>query len=152
VSPAASPGTSARTEPESLSAREIDPASIRITVLDIYYCVNEIAIRNGYSTLDEQGTQKPDPNRIYPGGVLTLPNASSYVIDLRDTMWGISTWYIRENIRELCQAYKELMLPYGTGPVPPDKKAGIVEEIRSLVGRSKSENLRRAFEGRIRNL
>ncbi|MDR1625956.1 MAG: hypothetical protein LBT33_05390 [Spirochaetia bacterium] len=130
----------------------IELASIRITVLDIYYCVNEIAMKNGYSTLDGQGTQKPDPNRIYPGRVLVLPNAANYVIDLRDTMWGIATRYIRGNIRELGEAYGILMRPYGQGGVSADKKEEVAGELRKLIGKCKSENLRRIFEEKIRNL
>jgi hypothetical protein len=109
-------------------------------------------MKNGYSTLDERGTQKPDPNRIYPGRILVLPNAADYVIDLRDTMWNIATWYIRENIRELCGAYETLMLPYGREKVPEDKKENVRGEIRKFIERCKSENLRRIFEEKIRNL
>jgi hypothetical protein len=131
---------------------KIDPASIRITVLDIYYCVNEIAMKNGYSTLDGRGAQKPDPNKIYPGRGLVLPNAVNYVIDLHDTLWGIATGYIRENVRELCGAYGDLMLPYGQAKVPADKKGDVAGELRKLIGRCKSENLRRVFEEKIGSL
>jgi hypothetical protein len=109
-------------------------------------------MKNGYSTLDERGTQKPDPNKIYPGRVLVLPNAANYVIDLRDTMWGIATRYIRENIRELCGAYETLMLPYGREKVPEADKENARGEIRKLIERCKSANLRRIFEGKIRSL
>jgi hypothetical protein len=154
VSPASPRGPAAAAPAERSPAQslEIDPFSIRISVLDIYYCVNEIAVKNGYHTLVERGTQKPDPNRIYPGRVLVLPNAAQYVIDLHDTLWGISTQYIRENIRELCEAYDTLMRPYRRTKVPADKKEDVAGEIRVFIGRCKSENLRRLFEERIRNL
>jgi hypothetical protein len=67
-------------------------------------------------------------------------------------MWEISTQYIRENIRELCEAYEALVLPYRPEKVPADKKEDVSGEIRKLIGRCKSENLRRIFEEKIRNL
>jgi hypothetical protein len=93
-----------------------------------------------------------DPDRIYPGRVFVLPNDSEYVVELRDTMWGIAEEYIQGNIRELCRTYDELLKPYRPGGVPAGKKAEAASAIRGMVGRCKSENLRRVFEEKIRGL
>jgi hypothetical protein len=111
-----------------------------------------MAVKNGYSPLDEKSGKQRDPNWIYPGRMFILPNNAVYVIELRDTMWGIARAYIRGNIRELCQAYDDLVRPYRPGQVPAGKKEEVAGEIRKLISRSKSENLRRVFEGKIQNL
>jgi hypothetical protein len=121
-------------------------------VLDIYYSTNEIAVKNGYSPLDEKGLPRRDPNLIFPGRTFVLPNGTEYVVKLYDTMWGISTGYIRQNILGLCQAYEDLVKPYRPGKVPANKKEEVSGEIRNLISRCKSENLRRVFEEKIRNL
>jgi hypothetical protein len=123
-----------------------------MTVFDIYYCVNEIAIKNDYNALHEEGGRRRDPNRIYPGRVFVLPNNTQYVVELKDTMWGIAAGYIRGNIRELCRAYDELVKPHRPGAVPAAQKAEVAGAIRDLVDRCKSENLRRVFEEKLRNL
>jgi hypothetical protein len=114
--------------------------------------VNEIAVKNGYSPLDETDGRRRDPNWIYPGRVFALPNNASYVVELRDTMWAIAEDYIHENVRELCRAYEDLARPYRPGRIPAGKKEEVAGSIRSLISRSKSENLRRIFEEKIRNL
>jgi hypothetical protein len=153
--PAATPPAQSGNPPPETNAAagyspEIDPGAVQITTLDIYYCVNEIAGANGYSTLDEKGRSRPSPSRIYPGRVFVLPNNTSYVVKLHDTMWGIATDYIRANIHELSGAYDNLMRPYRPGPVPANRREETAEEIRKLISRSKSENLRRIFEEKLR--
>jgi hypothetical protein len=114
--------------------------------------VNEIAIKNDYRTLGERAGRRGDPNLIYPGRAFVLPNDTGYVVQLRDTMWGIAAGYIRGNIRELCRAYEDLLRPYRPGAVPADRKAEVAGAIRNLISRCKSENLRRVFERKIGSL
>jgi len=106
--------------------------AIQITVLDVFYLVNEIADTNGYRRLDSPKDLRPDPNWIYPGNRFKLPDASTYVVKRGDTLWHITTRYIEEEVAKGIGILKSYLGPALDSPVPKGKQYELEETIGRL--------------------
>lgn len=146
------PSAPTKPSPEVEFLPEIDPESIPITILDVYYLVNEVADANGYQPLDRPEDLRPDPDWIYPGETFVLPDKEVYAVRTGDTLWGISSRFIRKSIREQAAAYGDRINQFRPGPVPPEKKEETGDFIRNLIRDCRSENLRRIFEEKLKIL
>ena len=112
---------------------EIPPlGAIQITVLDVFYLVNEIAETNGYRRLDSPKDLRPDPNWIYPGNRFKLPDSSIYVVKRGDTLWQITTRYIEEEVAKGIGILKSYLGPTLESPVPKGKQYELEETIGRL--------------------
>ena len=68
---------------------------VPITEADIHLAANEIAVLNGYKDLDYKVFTGEDPDWIYPGNTLQLPDANEYVIRRGDTIWFLAAREVR---------------------------------------------------------
>lgn len=115
--------------------------AIQITVLDVFYLVNEIAETNGYRRLDSPKDLRPDPNWIYPGNRFKLPDSSIYGVKRGDTLWEITTRYIEEEVAKGIGILKTYLGPTLESPVPKDKRY----ELEKVIGKLQKESHCKAF-------
>ncbi len=71
---------------------------ITITDYDIWVYVNKVAILNGYKPLYiRKVSRSQDPNWVYPGKRLKMPDDTMVIVRKNDNMWNISKRKIIEN-------------------------------------------------------
>lgn len=68
---------------------------VAISEADIHLAANEIAVINGYKDLDYRVFTGNDPDWIYPGASLSLPDGSDYLIRRGDTIWFLAAREVR---------------------------------------------------------
>ncbi|GAB4371696.1 MAG: hypothetical protein Kow009_07910 [Spirochaetales bacterium] len=96
------------------------------------YLVNQIAEMNGYRRLGSVEDLRPDPNWIYPGNQFELPDASIYVVEEGDTLWGIATRYIEQEIAKGLRLLESYLGPALESPVPADRNAEFLQALETL--------------------
>jgi hypothetical protein len=109
---------------------EIGP--IRITVLDVFYLVNEIAINNGYRPLYSLNDLRPDPNWIYPENRFLMPDHTYYTVKRGDNLWIITTRYIEEEIKNGIETLKKYLGRDLKSYVPYEKRSELEKVFDSL--------------------
>ncbi len=85
-----------RTVDEALAYLKIE--GIEITLVDIHLVSNDIAVRNGYRDLDYMVDEGEDPDWIYPGNVLEMPDGTDYTVVRGDNIWFLSSRLIRREL------------------------------------------------------
>jgi hypothetical protein len=118
--------------PSTYTAHIPPIGTIQVTVLDVFYLVNEIADANGYRRLDSPKDLRPDPNWIYPGNRFKLPDSSIYVVKRGDTLWGITTRYIEQEVAKGIEVLKSYLGPTLESPVPKDRQAELERVLSEL--------------------
>ncbi len=68
---------------------------VTISEADIHLIANEIAVLNGYKDLDYRVFAGKDPDWIYPGNILMLPDTGKTIIRRGDTIWYLAVREIR---------------------------------------------------------
>jgi hypothetical protein len=109
---------------------EIGP--IPITVLDVFYLVNEIAINNGYRPLYSLNDLRPDPNWIYPENRFLMPDHTYYTVKRGDNLWIITTRYIEEEIKNGIETLKKYLGRDLKSYVPYEKRSELEKVFDSL--------------------
>ncbi|MCX7787285.1 MAG: LysM peptidoglycan-binding domain-containing protein [Spirochaetes bacterium] len=127
--------------PSTYTANIPPLGNISITVMDVFYLVNEIADANGYRRLDSPKDLRPDPNWIYPGNQFKLPDSSLYVVKRGDTLWGITTRYIEQEVAKGIGILKLYLGPTLESVVPKDKKS----ELEGVIAGLQQESHCKAF-------
>jgi hypothetical protein len=72
------------------AAELIEKYNIRVTDRDIFYYVNQVAVKNGYAPLSYRHVKYRNPDWIYPGNVFYMLDGERIVVKKGDTLWGIS--------------------------------------------------------------
>lgn len=107
-----------------------------ITVGDIIRMVNRIAEQNGYAPIGSMAPDARDPDWIFPGNELELPDQRLYEIRRGDTMWAIADRFIRQSAQEHSRTLAELTERIQRGERP-------VEELQVLLNESYAQTTRR---------
>jgi len=66
-----------------------------ISAIDIHLASNRIAVDNNYRDLDYEIFDGADPNWIYPGNKISLPDGNIHNVIKGDTIWYLAAKYIR---------------------------------------------------------
>lgn len=78
--------------------------SFYMTILDNLNLTNKIAIKNGYHRIlfnfEKKYIKGKDPDWIFPGNNLLLPDDTKIVVQTGDTMWGICETYLINEINK----------------------------------------------------
>ncbi len=69
-----------------------------ISAIDIHLVSNEIAVDNNYRDLDYEIYDGADPDWIYPGNEISLPDGSIHNVIRGDTIWYLAARYIRTSL------------------------------------------------------
>jgi hypothetical protein len=119
---------------------------VEITLLDIYLLTNEIAGSNGYRRLDSVDQVGKDPDWIYPGNLLVLPDETTYTVLKGDTMWYIAHRFIIKRLEEDWDRYTTLKNEIDTGVQDTPRKEELKRELTYIRERSYSENFSREID------
>ncbi len=126
------PGMQDNSLPSTYTASIPPLGAIQITVLDVFHLVNEIADANGYRRLNSPKDLRPDPNWIYPENRFKLPDSSVYIVKRGDTLWGITTRYIEQEVAKGIEVLKSYLGPALESTVPKDKKSELERIMEDL--------------------
>ena len=80
---------------------------ISISEADIHLAANEIAVINGYKDLDYKVYTGADPDWIYPGRILALPDNGNYTIRRGDTIWFLAAREVRIDTEKRLKVYDQ---------------------------------------------
>ena len=61
-----------------------------ITDYDIFRYANDVAIKNGYSSLSMSTIKTKNPNWIYPSNVFIMLDGEKVIVQKGDTLWDLS--------------------------------------------------------------
>ncbi len=78
---------------------------IPITEVDIHLAANKMAVLNGYKDLDYRVYTGNDPDWIYPGGILNLPDSGTYTVRKGDTIWFLAAREVRKGVEKDLKEY-----------------------------------------------
>ena len=106
-----------------------------ITIRDILAMVNRIAVTNGYDMIDQATPGGFDPDLIYPGSVLLMPDVDIILIERGDTLWWIAHDFLLESLADHNRELIILRQRVEDGERP-------AEELRDLERRVYVESLR----------
>lgn len=106
-----------------------------ITIRDILTMVNRIAVTNGYDMLGEESPNGLDPNWIYPGSLMLLPDVDMIMIERGDTLWWIAHDFLLDSLIGHVREFTLFRQRVENGEKP-------AEELRELERRVYVESLR----------
>jgi hypothetical protein len=86
----------------------ISGSPVEITVLDIYNLVNIVATASGFRRLDEAPNNRRDPNWIFPGDALALPEGKGHSVVKGDTIWWVSARFIKAQLNRDWKTYQSI--------------------------------------------
>jgi hypothetical protein len=69
-----------------------------ISEVDVHLVSNKIAVDNNYHDLDYEVYDGADPDWIYPGNKIVLPDKSFHNVISGDTIWYLAARYIRTTL------------------------------------------------------
>lgn len=118
----------------------IGPGGVEITMLDIIFLVNRIAVDNGFKPMDSIDPDRPDPDWIYPDNVFVLPDATRYTVVEGDTLWGITVRYMVARLVKDMRSFEALTAEYERDGTGADRRGEIRAELDSIGDASHSEN------------
>jgi hypothetical protein len=145
------PSTAATITPETTTERvpateeEGGANAIVISLSDMIRLVNRIARMNGYAPIGDFFPGARDPDWIFPGNVLTLPDESLYTIRDGDTMWGIADRFVQQSIPQERQALIDIERRILWGEIP-SRSVEVREQLEALAEDALLESTRRSAE------
>ncbi|MFP4612630.1 MAG: hypothetical protein ACLFM5_04505 [Spirochaetaceae bacterium] len=119
-----------------LEPRESD-SGIVITVIDIIFMANRIAVDNGYRAMGGTEDAGPDPDWIYPGNALALPDGTTHTVIEGDTIWDIAADFIERELASHYEEYDDLIVRYEDGEIGHDD---LLDRLASLSDATHAEN------------
>ncbi|MGQ9614919.1 MAG: hypothetical protein ACUVWJ_00790 [Spirochaetota bacterium] len=125
--------------------------AIEITIMDILTLTNRIAVNNGYQTLDKR-TPGRDPDWIYPGNLLVLPDEISYTVVKGDTMWYIAHRFIIQSLEMVWERYKSIEEKIKSKQITVEEKNQIAAELKKMKEESFSENFRKEVDRKLKEI
>lgn len=64
--------------------------NVKITDYDIFMYANDVAIKNGYSSLTLSGLKEKNPHWIYPSNIFIMLDGEKVVVQKGDTLWDLA--------------------------------------------------------------
>jgi len=125
---------------------------VPITILDIYYLTNSIAVKNGYRKLDSLKNAGRDPDWIYPGNLFVLPDETQYTVVKGDTMWDMAHLFIKKTLEADWPTYVRISEEIDAPDTRTHDRETLKRELESLKKRSYSENFSREIDKKIAKL
>ena len=106
-----------------------------ITIRDILTMVNRIAVTNGYDMVGENSPGGLNPDWIFPGSLILMPEVKMTMVERGDTLWWLSHDFLLESLVDHNREFIILRQRVENGERP-------VEEIRELERRVYVASLR----------
>ena len=100
-----------------------------VTIFDIISFVNRVARNNGYAPLGAVTPDSRDPDWIFPGNEITLPDGSVHVVREGDTLWDISRRFLLRTVDQHFRRFQELRAAAESGEAPIERLESLREEV-----------------------
>lgn len=137
-------------------AQGIESHGLTPTINDIIVWTNAIAAENDFRTMGQPKGDiaglGPDPDWIFPGSTFVLPDGNTHTVESGDTMWGIATDYIVNQVDVDFSEYLRLTSLYDSEEVDGVTREQILQELGELQRESPSERFRAFVQARINEL
>lgn len=113
-----------------------------ISEVDIHLAANEIAVLNGYKDLDYRVFTGDDPDWIYPGNNLMLPDDGSYIVSRGDTIWFLAVREIRLSVERDLKKYDQAVAILDDVGYDTDVREDAVDTLRTIARDGRAASLR----------
>ena len=125
---------------------------VGISILDIIDVTNAIAVASGYRPMGTAPDLGPDPDWIFPGSALTLPDGEQYRVVSTDTMWNLATAFIRDDSAHRIAGYLSLLAGVDLETVSSEEVDELIRELESLRDGAYSSQLALRFDAAIETI
>ncbi len=122
---------------------------VGISILDIIDVTNAIAVESGYRPMGTPPDIGPNPDWIFPGSALTLPDGEQYRVVATDTMWNLATAFIRDDSAHRIAGYLSLLAGVNLETVSSEEVDELIRELESLRDGAYSSQLAVRFDEAI---
>ena len=116
---------------------------VLITEADIHLAANEIAVLNGYKDLDYRVFTGSDPDWIFPGYRLGLPDGGEYTVRSGDTIWFLAAREVRIDVEKDLAAFDRALDVLDDAGSNDADRSGAAERLRGIAGNNRAAALRR---------
>ncbi len=127
-------------------------AEIGISIFDIIDVTNAIAVASGYRPMGTTPNLGPDPDWIFPGSALTLPDGEVYRVVATDNMWNLATAFIRDDTADRIAGYLSLLAGVDVEAVSDEEADDLIQELESLRDGAYSSQLAVRFDEAIETI
>lgn len=100
-----------------------------VTVVDVLLFVNRVARLNGYDPIGSISPDGRDPDWIYPGNRIELPDGTVHTVQRGDTLWGISRDFLLAHVNEHYSQFLTLKEVAESGNAPIERLENLREEV-----------------------
>ncbi|MCG8452168.1 MAG: hypothetical protein MI717_03170 [Spirochaetales bacterium] len=115
---------------------------LSISEADIHLAANEIAVLNGYKDLNYKVFTGSDPNWIFPGTELLMPEGGPYVIQQGDTIWFLAARTVRLSVTEDFNVYDRALEVLKRLDAEDGQRVNALQNLKSIGENSKSRAMR----------
>ncbi len=100
-----------------------------VTVVDILLFVNRVARLNGYDPIGSVSPDGRDPDWIFPGNRIELPDGTVHEVQRGDTLWAISRDFLLSHVNQHFAQFQELKAQAESGDAPIERLENLREEV-----------------------
>jgi len=122
---------------------------VNITEVDIHLAANEIAVLNGYKDLDYKVFTGSDPDWIYPGTVLALPESGNHRVTDGDTIWFLAARRLRIDVEGNLRAYDNAVTVLQDRSSDASARDSAMDSLKRIVAESRVAAMREMAENAI---
>ena len=120
--------------------------------MDIHLVSNSIAVRNGYRDLDYKVFEGKNPDWIWAGNILILPDDSKYEIVKGDNIWFIASRLIRRDVESRISRMHEIDNELDQSDLSGDRRRQLLAELRDMAEAAYSEQLREKINNKLESV
>ncbi|MFP4427450.1 MAG: hypothetical protein ACLFPP_13430 [Spirochaetaceae bacterium] len=127
--PAGDPAREDDATDQSEEVVAVGNGGFEVTVVDILVFVNRVARLNGYDPIGSVSPDGRDPDWIFPGNRIELPDDTTHVVERGDTLWGISREFLLAHVNEHFAQFQQLKAQAESGDPPIERIENLREEV-----------------------
>jgi hypothetical protein len=116
---------------------------VAISEADIHLAANEIAVINGYKDLDYRVFTGDDPDWIFPGASLSLPDGREHLIRRGDTIWFLAAREVRTAVERDLNDYDSASAVLDNGESSGEDVENAEITLRRIASESRAAAMRR---------
>ena len=121
-------------------------------MVDIHLVSNDIAVRNGYHDLEYKVFEGNNPDWIWAGNKLILPDESIYTIRKGDNIWFIASRLIRRDVESKQKRLIAIEEEMNQDSLTFSEESRLLGELREMADTSLSEQFREKLNNKLREV
>ncbi len=119
---------------------------IQITLADIHLVANAIAVKNGFHDLDYRVFEGENPDWIYSGNLLIMPDGQACTVNPGDSIWYIASRLIRRGLERDLETLASCKQVLADTNASEAEKAASFKTLEALSRNTSSSGLRKRIE------